>query len=152
MHLGMDGGVFYRARWLQNETGDAFYKSHQINNAYITKCILYFFDVWTKTACFQVSTTSWKCEFSMLFVQPTIFSFRGSNFEVFTFSTYTEYVKRESIVMAWVKKQNSLLFTNVHVFYVLEDKTSKKKFRLPACLSVCMFADFWCGNNNFRRS
>ena len=49
---------------------------------------------------------------------------------------------------------------NVHVLYVLEDKTRKKKFRLsvclPACLSVCLdvwlYVDFCCGHNNFRRS
>ena len=29
----------------------------------------------------------------------------------------TEYVKRESIVIAWVKKKNSLLLMNVHVLY-----------------------------------
>ena len=27
---------------------------------------------------------------------------------------------------------------NVHVLYILEDKTSKKKFRLSVCLSVCL--------------
>ena len=53
---------------------------------------------------------------------------------LFTFSLHTEYVKRESIVIAWVKKKNSLLLTNVHVLYVLEDKTSKKKFP-----SVCLY-------------
>ena len=57
---------------------------------------------------------------------------------IFTFSSHTEYVKRESIVIARVKKRkNSLLLMNVHVLYVLEDKTSKKKFRLSVCLSGC---------------
>ena len=49
-----------------------------------------------------------------------------------------EYVKRESIVIAWAKK-NSLLLMNVHVLYVLEDKTSrKKKICLSVCLPVCL--------------
>ena len=52
-----------------------------------------------------------------------------------------EYVKRESIVIAWVKKKNSLHLTNVYDFYVLEDKTSQKDFRLSVCLSVCV--DVW---------
>ena len=32
------------------------------------------------------------------------------------------------------EKKNSLRFTNIHVFYVLKDKTSKKK--ISVCLSV----------------
>ena len=58
-----------------------------------------------------------------------------------------EYVKRESI-NRMRRKKNSLLLTNVHVLYDLEDKTSKKNFRL----SVCLYVDFCCGHNNFRRS
>ena len=58
------------------------------------------------------------------------------NFSIFSFSSHTEYVKRESIVIARVKKNNSLLLTNVYDFYVLEDKTSQKKFP-SVCLSVC---------------
>ena len=54
--------------------------------------------------------------------------------EIFTFSSHTEYIKRESIVIAWVKK-NSLLLMNVHVLNVLEDKTSKK---ISVCLYVCL--------------
>ena len=57
---------------------------------------------------------------------------------IFTFSPHTEYVKRESIAIAWVKKKNSLLLTNVHDFYVLEDKTSQKKFPY-VCLSGCTY-------------
>ena len=60
----------------------------------------------------------------------------------FTFSSHTEYVKRESIVIAWMKKKNSLLLTNVHDFYVLEDKTSQKKFP-SVCLSVWMYVRTW---------
>ena len=37
------------------------------------------------------------------------------------------------------EKKNSLLLTNVHVLYVLEDKTSTKNFRLSVCLSVRMY-------------
>ena len=36
------------------------------------------------------------------------------------------------------KKKNSLLLTNVHGLYVLEEKTGKKNFRLSVCLSVCL--------------
>ena len=37
------------------------------------------------------------------------------------------------------KKKNSLLLTNVHVLYVLEDKTSKKNSVCPSvCRSVCL--------------
>ena len=50
--------------------------------------------------------------------------------EFLTFSSHMEYVKRESIVIAWVRKKNSLLLTNVHVLYVLEDRT--------VCLSFCL--------------
>ena len=64
------------------------------------------------------------------------------NLFVFTFSSHTEYVKRESIVIARVNKKNSLLLTNVHDFYVLEDKTSQKKFPY-VCLSVWMYIRTW---------
>ena len=37
------------------------------------------------------------------------------------------------------EKKNCLLLTNVHVLYVLEDKTSKKKFRLSVCLVVWLY-------------
>ena len=69
----------------------------------------------------------------------------------FTFSSQTVYVKRERIVIAWLKKK-SLLLTNVHVLYVLEDKTSKKNFRLSVCLPSCTYVDFRCRHNIFRRS
>ena len=38
-----------------------------------------------------------------------------------------------------MKKKNSLLSTNVHDFYVLEDKQAKKNFRL----SVWMYVRTW---------
>ena len=69
---------------------------------------------------------------------------------------HTEYVKRESTVIAWVNKKNSLLLMNFHVLYVLEDKINKKVVRpsvcLPACLSGCTHLDFCCRHNNFRKS
>ena len=40
------------------------------------------------------------------------------------------------------EKENSLLLTNVHGLYVLEDKTSKKKFP-SVCLSVWMYVRTW---------
>ena len=48
----------------------------------------------------------------------------------------TTWKLRELLSHEWQKK--SLLSMNVHVLYVLEDKTSKKKFRLSICLSVCL--------------
>ena len=41
------------------------------------------------------------------------------------------------------EKKNSLLLTNVHILYVLEDKTSKKNFRLSVCLSGCLAVRTW---------
>ena len=40
------------------------------------------------------------------------------------------------------EKKNSLLLTNVHDLYVLEDKTSKKKFP-SVCLSGCTYVRTW---------
>ena len=76
------------------------------------------------------------------------FDFANTNYlflmcsSIFTFSSHTEYVKRESIVIAWVKKKNSLLLTNVYDFYVLEDKTSQTKFP-SVCLPVWMYVRTW---------
>ena len=50
------------------------------------------------------------------------------------------------------EKKNSLLLTNVHDMYALEEKISQKKFRLSGCLDVRTYMDFLCGHNNFRRS
>ena len=52
-------------------------------------------------------------------------------FSVFIFSSHTEYVRRESIIIV---KKKSLLLMNVYVLYVLEDKTGKKN---SVRLSVC---------------
>ena len=44
------------------------------------------------------------------------------------------------------KKKNSLILTNVYDFYVLEDKTSQKKFPsvcLAGCLDVWMYVRTW---------
>ena len=81
---------------------------------------------------------------------------KTSLIKLFTFSSHTEYVKRESIVIDWVKKKkNSLLLINVYDFYVLEDETSQKKFP-SVCLSVCRdvrtYVDYSWGHNNFWRS
>ena len=71
-------------------------------------------------------------------------------FQIFTFSSHTQYVKRESIVIVRVKKKNSLLLMNVHVLYVLEDKTSQKNFRLSVWLDVRTYVNFSCGHNNLK--
>ena len=57
----------------------------------------------------------------------------------FTFSSRTEYVKRESIVIAWVKKK-ILSFWWMFMFctYVERQKEQKKNFRLSVCMSVCL--------------
>ena len=113
----------------------------------------------------RLSKTHFKSQFSIL---STFLHCDRNNsifFEklrLFPFSSHTEYGKRGSIIIAWVKQKNSLLLTNVHVLYVLEDKTSKKKFPSvclsvwDVCLSVwlsgCAYVDFSCGHNNFRWS
>ena len=50
------------------------------------------------------------------------------------------------------EKKNSLLFMNVFVRLRRQNKQKKKKFRLSVCLSACLYVDFCCGHNNFRRS
>ena len=51
------------------------------------------------------------------------------------------------------EKKNSLLLTNVHVLYVLEDKTITRNFRLSVCLPLCLYVrELFMGHNNFRRS
>ena len=72
---------------------------------------------------------------------------------LFTFSSHTEYVKRESTVISRVKKK--LFFcscSNVHVLYVLEEKTSTKNVLVSVCLSGCTYVDFRRAHNKFRRS
>ena len=39
------------------------------------------------------------------------------SYSIFTYSSHTEYVKRESIVIAWVKK-NSFLFLFTNSFFL----------------------------------
>ena len=55
---------------------------------------------------------------------------------IFTFSSHTKYVKRESIAIAWVKKKFSL-FENFSWFVCLRRQKKPKKFP-SACLSVWM--------------
>ena len=70
--------------------------------------------------------------------------------------TYGVCKKRKYCNRMSEKKKNSLLLTNVYDFYVLEDKTSQKKFPY-VCLSVCLagcldvrtYVAFSCGHNNF---
>ena len=76
----------------------------------------------------------------------------------FTFSSHTEYVKRESIVIAWVKEKKFSPFDECSCFVCLRRQTKRKKISvcLSGCLSVwlsgCTYVDFSCGHNNFRRS
>ena len=108
---------------------------------------LYFFTLVSMNMMF--SKTSCKITYTKkLNHEPGDSSKMAHTVPIFTFSSYTEYVKRECIVITWVKKKNSLLLTNVYVLYVLEDKTSKNNFRLY----VCLYVDFCCGHNIFRRN
>ena len=50
--------------------------------------------------------------------------------------------KKRKYYNRMTEKKNSLLLTNVHDFYVVEDKTSKKKFP-SVCLSVWMYVRTW---------
>ena len=68
---------------------------------------------------------------------------RWSLLILFTFSSHTEYVKRESIIIAWVKKISP--FDEGSCFVYLRRRNKQKKFRsawmsvcLHACLSACM--------------
>ena len=54
--------------------------------------------------------------------------------------TYGVCTKRKYYNRMSETKKNSLLLTNVHDFYVLDNKTSQKKFP-SVCLSVCL--DIW---------
>ena len=65
--------------------------------------------------------------------------------------TYGVCKKRKYCNRMSEKKKNSLLLTNVYDFYVLEDKTSQKKF--PSVrLDLRTYVDFSCGHNNVWRS
>ena len=57
---------------------------------------------------------------------------------IFTFSSHTEYVKRESILIAWVKKKFSS-FNKCSWFVCLRRRNKPKKIFI--CLSVCL--DVW---------
>ena len=50
------------------------------------------------------------------------------------------------------EKKKILSFWQMFMIFVLEDKTSQKKFP-SVCLSVCLdvrtYVDFSCGHNNF---
>ena len=78
---------------------------------------------------------------------------------ILTFSSHTVYVKRENIVIAWIKKKKKIApFDECLCFLCLELKTNKK-FYLHVCLSVpppvCLSVCTWilcCGYDNFRRS
>ena len=61
---------------------------------------------------------------------------------IFTFSSHTEYVKRESIVIAWVKKKKFSPFDKCLCLLCLRRQNKlKKNFRLSVYLSVCL--DVW---------
>ena len=72
---------------------------------------------------------------------------------IFTYSSHTEYVKRESIVIACQKKK-ILSFWRMFMFCMTKRQNKHKKFSV--CLSVwlsgCTYVDFSCGHNNFRWS
>ena len=82
---------------------------------------------YTERSCFF----SWNC-WSLHYTRKPLFLRKEIKF--CTFSSHTEYVKRETIVIAWLTKNKFLLSMNVHVSYVLEHETSKKSFP-----SVCLY-------------
>ena len=67
----------------------------------------------------------------------------------FYFLITYEVCKKRKYCNRMSEQKNSLLLINVHVLYVLEDKTSKKN---SVCLYVRTYVDFSCGHNNFRRN
>ena len=61
----------------------------------------------------------------------------------FTFSSHTEYVKRESIIIAWVEKK-ILSFWRIFMFCMsYKTKQAQKNFRLSVCLYVCLAVRTW---------
>ena len=60
---------------------------------------------------------------------------------VFTFSSHTEFVKRESIVIAWVKNRTFCPFDECLCFVCLRRQNKQKKHSV--CLSVCLFVRTW---------
>ena len=67
-------------------------------------------------------------------------SFKG--FASFYFLITYEVCKKRKYCNRMSEKKNSLLVTNLHDLYVLEDKTSQKKF-LSVGLSVWMYVRTW---------
>ena len=61
---------------------------------------------------------------------------------LFTFSSHTEYVKRESIVIAWVKKKTISPFDKCSCFVCFRRQNKQKKFP-SVCLSVCLYVRMW---------
>ena len=59
----------------------------------------------------------------------------------FTFSSHTEYVKRENIVIAWVKKIKFSPFDKCLCFICL--RRQKKQKKMSVCLSVCLAVRTW---------
>ena len=64
-----------------------------------------------------------------------------SKLHLFTFSSHTEYVKRENIVIAWVKKKFSP-FDECSCFVRLRKQNKRKKFP-SVCLSVSLSGCTW---------
>ena len=63
-------------------------------------------------------------------------------FRIFYFLITYGVCKKRKYCNRMSEKKNSLLLTNVHHLYVLEDKTSEKKFP-SVCLSVWMYVRTW---------
>ena len=57
----------------------------------------------------------------------------------FYFLTTYGVCKKRKYCNRMSKKKNSLLLTNAHDLYALEDKTSQKKFRLSVWMSGCTY-------------
>ena len=66
-----------------------------------------------------------------------------SSFVFFTFLSHTEYVKRESFVIAWVKKKILSFWQMFMICMSKKTKWAKKIFRLSVCLDVWMYVRTW---------
>ena len=68
--------------------------------------------------------------------------------DIFTFSSHTEYVKRESIVIAWVKKKKKFSPFDKCLWFLCLRRQNKPK-TISVFLSVCL--DVWMSGCTYVR-
>ena len=90
--IGVDGGVFYRTRCLQNETGDKFSKSREIKNDSPSSAYYIFFNTCTniafETPYRNTTTRSYRNEYQYSPLEATIsnlFSLLGEFFSLLSY-------------------------------------------------------------------